>query len=241
MALADGTNDPATPMSWNKYAYVLGDPINWLDPEGMEEQSSEGAPPKSGQAPCTLNPQQCNPFGSGPSYNAGPKLPPCPPTPAVGGLPAGSASNQIAANVALAQKQSASFLSLATSATVGDPEGPSSATLYLSYMAQWLVGQFSSGGAWDYKAIQGIVSQNSYQNVQDLGNFNFGAVMESLGLSYYGAQNAAGIYQVYLSLKGGSAGQGIPLFQFPYGDQTQDANVIQQGFKYETFVQAGCN
>ena len=242
-ALANGANDPSTPLSWNKYAYVLGDPVNWLDPRGMDEQSPEGGPPPSpGLSPCTLNPQTCN--VSGPTYSAGPTLPPCPPTPAVNGLPAGSTASQIAANVALAQQQSSSFMSLATSAASGDPEGPSSSTLYLAYMAQWLVGQFSaSGTTWNYKNDPTVVSQNpgNYQSVVDFGNFNFGAVMEGLGLTMYEAQNAAGIYQEYIALKGtGAPGQGIPLFQFPYGDQAQDQQVIQRGFKYETFIQAGC-
>jgi RHS repeat-associated protein len=35
MALANGANDPSTPHSWNKYAYVLGDPINHTDRHGL--------------------------------------------------------------------------------------------------------------------------------------------------------------------------------------------------------------
>ena len=34
-AIAKGANDPKNPGSWNKYAYVLGDPINGLDPRGL--------------------------------------------------------------------------------------------------------------------------------------------------------------------------------------------------------------
>jgi len=35
MALAGGTNDPSTPLSWNRYAYVAGDPANWREPTGQ--------------------------------------------------------------------------------------------------------------------------------------------------------------------------------------------------------------
>jgi len=35
MAKAKGANDPATPSSWNRYAYVLGDPVNNADPQGL--------------------------------------------------------------------------------------------------------------------------------------------------------------------------------------------------------------
>jgi RHS repeat-associated protein len=34
-ALASGANDPNTPLSWNKYAYVGGDPVNRYDPSGQ--------------------------------------------------------------------------------------------------------------------------------------------------------------------------------------------------------------
>jgi len=35
MAKAKGANDPSTPLSWNRYAYVLGDPVNARDPQGL--------------------------------------------------------------------------------------------------------------------------------------------------------------------------------------------------------------
>ena len=156
----------------------------------------------------------------------------------VGGLPAGSVADQIAQNVTTAKNESTTLLNQATSIASADPGGLSAATLYLTYMAQWLVSQFSNKGPWDYKRNKGVTSQNpgSYQQVVDFGNFNFGAVMEGLGLSYYEAQNAAGLYQVYL----GTSNEGIPLFKWPYGDSQHDATVIQNGYNYEKAVQSGC-
>ena len=47
MASAKGANDPTTPGSWNRYAYVQGDPVNANDPRGLflsEEEDGEGIP-----------------------------------------------------------------------------------------------------------------------------------------------------------------------------------------------------
>jgi RHS repeat-associated protein len=172
-----------------------------------------------------------------------PPLPVCPGLPVIGGLPGGSPSNQVAQNVALAQQTSASLMALATSVASADPGGLDPYSLYLSYMANWLYGQFSNNGPWDYKVNQGLASQNpgGHQSVINFGNFDFGAVMEGLGLSYYETQNAAGTYQFYIStFHGGAPGQGTPIFQYPFGDQVADAQVVQTGFNYEMALQAGC-
>ena len=109
---------------------------------------------------------------------ASPPLLPCPPTMTISGLPAGSVADQIAQNVATAQNESATLLKEATSVSSGDPLGVSAASLYVTWMADWLIGQFSNNGPWDYKRNTGVTSQNpgNYQQVKDFGNFNFGAV-----------------------------------------------------------------
>ena len=118
-----------------------------------------------------------------------------------------------------------------------DP-GDSVSNLYDTYMTAWLISQFKAGGAWDYKANQSLWPSNvGTNNLQNFGNFNFGAVLQSLGVSYYWTQNAAGIYQ---ALGIGQYSQGIPLLQWPYGDSVADAQVVQQGFAYESFIQVGC-
>ena len=35
MATAKGANDPSSPHSWNRYTYVVGDPVNLADPRGL--------------------------------------------------------------------------------------------------------------------------------------------------------------------------------------------------------------
>jgi len=31
-----GPGDPNNPQTWNRYAYVVGDPVNWFDPQGLD-------------------------------------------------------------------------------------------------------------------------------------------------------------------------------------------------------------
>lgn len=106
----------------------------------------------------------------------------------------------IAQNVELAQQESSYFMQKAQQEAVADPSGASAATLYDGFMAAWLVQQFGLGGPWDYKAQQSLWPSNvGTNNLMTFGNFNFGAVLESLGASYYFTQNAAGIYQMLKS------------------------------------------
>ena len=48
-ASASGANDPTTPQTWNRYAYVLGDPVNHTDRRGMYLDADE----------CIDNPDAC--------------------------------------------------------------------------------------------------------------------------------------------------------------------------------------
>jgi RHS repeat-associated protein len=53
-----GPGDTDNPQSWNRYAYVVGDPINWIDPSG---QFYQPPPPIPDQGP----PPFVNPTGPG--------------------------------------------------------------------------------------------------------------------------------------------------------------------------------
>ena len=88
MAKAKGSSDPSTPLSWNRYAYVLGDPVNQRDRHGLyldcdddgsgccDDESDDGCddqPPTGGgggggrKKKKSGNPSpypQCNPNGS---------------------------------------------------------------------------------------------------------------------------------------------------------------------------------
>lgn len=109
----------------------------------------------------------------------------------------------------------------------------------MSALFGFLTGQFAPGGAWDYKKNypKGTGDQ---ENARAFGNFDFGAVLESFGFSYFFTQNAAGIAQIGICLSGGACGTGIPGVQYPYGDQISDAADVKKGFNYEAAKQAGC-
>jgi len=78
MAKAKGANDPATPSSWNRYAYVLGDPVNNADPQGLFV------------TPCDWDcygPGGCMPVSIDGVYQPSPCLPTGPAPPAIPPVP----------------------------------------------------------------------------------------------------------------------------------------------------------
>jgi hypothetical protein len=82
-------------------------------------------------------------------------------------------------------------------------------------------------GPWDYK--------RKGSQYEDFGNFNFGAVTAAMGVSGYGAQNGAGIYQQWRGAS--TAGSGTPFLRWPYGDDASDAVQIERGRQY---FKCGC-
>jgi RHS repeat-associated protein len=232
-----GATDPKAPQSWNRFAYVVGDPINNYDPRGLVP-----CPPGSGNT-CVETvaspdpvPYDYSPIGghyvgvqpaltvTGWDADHG-VLPKCGTLP---NAPQGLNGSTIQNNINQAQQVLSSDL------TMPDPEG-GGASGVLAFLG-YLTAQFAPGGAWDYK------SQTQYgSSAQNFGNFNFGAVMASLGASYYQTQNAAGVAQIGICLFGGACGTGVPGVVFPFGDQVSDAAQIKQGWNYESNVMAGCN
>jgi len=87
-----GPGDTNNPQSWNRYAYVLGDPMNWFDPEGLDNSCPPGwicqtfnpNPLPSSPAPSDPPPPITYPSGPPPSpggttknqFSGGPQ--PCP-------------------------------------------------------------------------------------------------------------------------------------------------------------------
>ena len=48
---ASNGNDPTAPQSWNRYAYVQGDPANYIDPRGLFIEQAPPLDPSSGGDP----------------------------------------------------------------------------------------------------------------------------------------------------------------------------------------------
>jgi RHS repeat-associated protein len=237
--------DLEIPQSWNMYAYVDNDPANSNDPTGQMEYICDvnpflpqcpgmSGPPGGGgggspvacavlgvwPGPVPMDPCGANPGGGG----GGPTTNPCPPLPT---LPSGIPSNQVALNVQAAK-------TFYTDLTSYDPEG----SAFFSLMG-YLTAQFAPGGAWDYKS-QYTPGTANYKNAMVFGNFDFGAILQSLGFSYYMTQNAAGVAQIVICNFGGACGTGIPGLQYPFGDQLNDAVDVRKGFNYEAAKQANC-
>lgn len=83
--------------------------------------------------------------------------------------------------------------------------------------------KLKGGGDWDYRQ-QGEDLGLGVTAWQDLGNYNFGAVMASLGLGLYITENIGGIYQIWREKEG----EGIPVIWDPYGDDPADNKAIEQ-------------
>jgi RHS repeat-associated protein len=60
-----GPGDTNNPQSWNRYAYVLGHPLNWIDPQGLDN-CDPGDP-----LPCTVTITGNNPDGGGGTGSGG--------------------------------------------------------------------------------------------------------------------------------------------------------------------------
>jgi RHS repeat-associated protein len=63
-----GSGDPDNPQTWNRYAYVVGDPVNWVDPDGQFYQPPQ-QPPSSPLPPIVNSNQGSSPNPGGTTKN----------------------------------------------------------------------------------------------------------------------------------------------------------------------------
>jgi RHS repeat-associated protein len=77
-ATATSPGDPKNPQSWNRYAYVQNDPLNYIDPSGLLRSAASGPLPQDGEGGGGPPPSGCSVNGEWTS--------PCPGVPS-GGSP----------------------------------------------------------------------------------------------------------------------------------------------------------
>ena len=162
----------ADPMTWNRYGYVMGDPINRTDVSGL--CSDQDNPPcySVNSAPLPPGPTPGSPAqGSGNDAappdlggndNDGGSPNPCPP------VPIAPASANINQNIQTSQ-------AMATLISMNSSDSPSvGRATNLTQKLFWLYHQVKNKGPWDYKQLG--------SQYQDFGNFDFGAVGAALGI-----------------------------------------------------------
>ncbi len=244
-----GSAQMGDPQSFNPYAYVQADPVNHIDPSGLDYIIPGGGSFNPGD-PRNVNPNDTgvNVYGEAPrvdisegnmiprglhrpniSFRRGPDFESrlthrC----FVPILPGKNGRETIKEMIDAVNKFIADQLS---------NQDPEIAANWPAALVGVLTASFMEGGQWDYK--NGFEEGTKHDAAKEFGNFAFGAVMQSIGMSYYLAQNAAGVAQVAISIKGGDKGEGLPLLQYPFGDQTNDAMQVRRGFYYMKTFQAG--
>ncbi len=242
MANNGGSGDLADPGSWNRYGYVEGDPVNLLDPWGLQSESTDCSVYPNSPACSTL--PACRVYPLSPQcwqqMQRQPPIPDC-------YRPKAPKGASVDANVQLVQAMEKTYLDEAMQI---DPSHQQEAALgALVIVSAWWVNQIRPGGAWDYKR------QGTYE---EFGNFDFGATAAALGVPYYIGQNGAGLVnitsnvrtfaeRILRKLNGDTKplpdwwAHGVPLLQWPFGDDYTDALNINKGYAfYEAKTKGQC-
>jgi hypothetical protein len=233
---------PADPGSWNRYAYVAGDPVNRVDPSGREYIDITAAllanlglmrsdsVTVDGGAAATVDTlwlyshyfgrdshftKAFNDQGNGGKFEKdGPSGPTrCPQTP---DHPPGVDINQ---NIQIVK---AKVDELFKNWQQNEAPNGVAVTSFLTEVLVWFYDQVRNHAPWDYK-------QNG-SPFQDFGNFNFGATGTAAGLEAGLLLRAAGFAQIVAGTS--TPDWGNPLGGAPYGDDPADQAQIKAGMRY---------
>jgi RHS repeat-associated protein len=245
----------AEPGSWNRYAYVEGDPVNYGDPPGLfrcivgggtvcwsiDATGTSGQPPGSQHAGYPngglgtadlFEVVYSNPGENDPGPGGDPTCPPVP------NAPPGAS---VDANIALAESRAKEILSAASAeASHGG-----------LHVATWFYLQVRNDGPWDYKQIdKASRPPNTPSAFEDFGNFNFGATAKAVGFSDEVTLRMAGwAHQMARSTVPRQLALLVELIRIftgtataplPYGDTAEDQAAIQRGIEYFNLKKVGC-
>jgi type VI secretion system secreted protein VgrG len=226
-----GSMEIGNPQSFNRYAYVLNDPVNLMDPLGLFQLAPQVD--YSGLWSLWLGRQELlevaiQPVGEGGGggiigdnqQNGSETKSEKKPCPSVPESPPGVSVDE---NIkkALRHKFSGPFRAYSD--------------------AKWFKNKVTHKGPWDYKRID-----IKYEN---FGNFNYGATGAAIGFDLITLHSEAGRTQAVppgMTEKpkewGYPAGRGFGKGKYPYGDEPKDAIQVAAGFEYyvRKFVLKDC-
>jgi RHS repeat-associated protein len=247
-ALAGDTSDP---QSLNHYAYVGNNPVNWSDPSGLCPRGDSYTLPSTVYAmnnggvgllvcstpgvysaiPGTTSNREYGPYFNGESsfgwviegyYNltitgsgvgeggGGVQLPK--PCPPTPPAPPGES---VLANVKSLM-------------AIGLRPDSSAASVLGTFWKN-----VQDNGIWNYNATFGYSPENDY-----FGNFNFGAVGSAINIPNQALLRGAGAKKWWQS--GGKADPSTPFGSYPYGNQLDKEDAIQDGINYWNVIANGC-
>jgi hypothetical protein len=221
-----GSYDFTNPQSLNRYSYVMNNPAALNDPSGLNTQCAtttvtvDGTTIQTSAENCITKddddgPVWYNPlswfsgWGGHRHIYTGPR----PSTPQ--GAPNKMNCGTITSNVATTQneiKNQGRLQALSNFASRSWPTGS-----YNPFAAFSTIG-LNDQSSWDYKFAYGAPGVS-------FGNVNYGANCAQFGLGKYGCGSFAGGATMINSANHLPQGQGVPFVNYPYGKQTDSANM----------------